>query len=51
MQVMPNILLKNGELIEVPEEDMLSFLKENRDLIQDRISPRKRPIKHYNTSK
>ncbi|MGK7943911.1 MAG: hypothetical protein AB4058_05530 [Microcystaceae cyanobacterium] len=37
---MPDVLLKTGELIEVPEEEMLSFLQENRDLIQDRVSPR-----------
>ncbi|MGK7898137.1 MAG: hypothetical protein AB4372_32095 [Xenococcus sp. (in: cyanobacteria)] len=42
---MPDVLLKTGELIEVPEEEMLSFLQENRDLIQDRVSPRRRSIK------
>ncbi|MGK7930264.1 MAG: hypothetical protein AB4041_02365 [Microcystaceae cyanobacterium] len=42
MTIMPDVLLKTGELIEVPEEEMLSFLQENRDLIQDRVSPRER---------
>lgn len=39
---MPRVLMKNGEFREIPEEEMLSFLSENRDQIQDRQSPRKR---------
>lgn len=39
---MPRILRKNGEFREIPEQEMLSFLLENRDEIQDRQSPRKR---------
>lgn len=39
---MPRVLMKNGEFREIPDEEMLSFLLENRDEIQDRQSPRKR---------
>lgn len=39
---MPRVLMKNGEFKEIPDEDMLSFLSENRDQIEDRQSPRKR---------
>ncbi|MEG3436847.1 hypothetical protein V0288_06915 [Pannus brasiliensis CCIBt3594] len=42
---MPTVLLKTGEFKEVPDEELLSFLEENRDLIQERQSPRKRAIK------
>ena len=42
---MPTVVLKNGEVKEIPDDEMLSFLQENRDLIQNRHSPRKRPIK------
>lgn len=39
---MPRVLMKNGEYQEVADEEMLSFLIENREQIQDRYSPRKR---------
>ncbi|GFE71215.1 hypothetical protein [Chroococcus sp. FPU101] len=39
---MPRVLMKNGEFREIPDEEMLSFLSENRDQIQDRYLPRKR---------
>ncbi len=42
---MPKVLMKDGEFREVPDEEMLSFLQQNRDLIQNRHSLRKRPIK------
>ena len=35
---MANILMKSGEIREVSNEKMLSFLEENRDLIQTRHS-------------
>ena len=37
--------MKSGEIREVSDEEMLSFLEENRDLIQVRHSPRRRPVK------
>jgi hypothetical protein len=42
---MATVLLKTGEFQEIPENQLISFLEENRDLIQDRQSPRKRAIK------
>ncbi|ACK71255.1 conserved hypothetical protein [Gloeothece citriformis PCC 7424] len=48
---MATVLMKNGEIIEVPDDEMLSFLPKNRDLIQDRYSPRKRLIKRSDSSK
>ena len=42
---MPQVLLKTGELREIPSEEMLTFLQENRDLIEDRKGTRKRKIK------
>ncbi|WP_013324618.1 hypothetical protein [Gloeothece verrucosa] len=47
---MPTVLMKNGELLEVPDDQMLSFLEKNRDSIQQRYSPRKRPIKRSDSS-
>jgi hypothetical protein len=35
---MPRFLMKNGEYREVADEEMLSFLIENREQIQDRQS-------------
>ena len=31
---MPQVLLKTGEIKEVPDDQLLTFLQENRDLIQ-----------------
>ena len=42
---MANVLMKSGEIREIPDEEMLSFLEENRDLIQIRHSARTRPVK------
>jgi hypothetical protein len=42
---MAAVLLKTGEFQEIPDDQLISFLEENRDLIQDRPSPRKRAIK------
>jgi hypothetical protein len=39
------VLLKTGEFREIPDDQLESFLEENRDLIQDRQSHRERPIK------
>ena len=39
------VLLKTGEIREIPDDQLESFLKENQDLIQDRQSSRKRPIR------
>jgi hypothetical protein len=42
---MATVLLKPGEFREIPDDQLESFLEENRDLIQDRQSHRERPIK------
>ena len=42
---MATVLLKTGEFQEIPDDQLISFLEENRDLIQDRQSTRKRAIK------
>jgi len=42
---MATVLSKTGEFLEIPDDQLISFLEENRDLIQDRQSPRKRAIK------
>jgi len=42
---MAAVLLKTGEFQEIPDDQLISFFEENRDLIQDRQSPRKRAIK------
>ena len=42
---MVNFLMKSGEIREVPDEEMMVFLEENRDLIQIRHYPGRRPIK------
>ena len=47
---MPNVLMKSGEVREISDEEMLSFLEENRDLIQIRYSARKRPVKREETA-
>ena len=47
---MPNVLMKSGEIREISDEEMLSFLEENRDLIQIRYSARKRPVKREETA-
>jgi hypothetical protein len=47
---MPTVLMKNGDIKEVPDEEMLSFLHQNRDLIQNRYSPRRRRIKKASPS-
>jgi hypothetical protein len=39
------VLLTTGEIREIPDDQLESFLEENQDLIQDRQSPRKRPIR------
>lgn len=39
------VLLKTGEMREIPDDQLESFLQENQDLIQDRQSLRKRPIR------
>lgn len=39
------VLLKIGEIREIPDDQIESFLEENQDLIQDRQSSRKRPIR------
>ena len=45
-----NILMKSGEIREVSGEKMLSFLEENRDLIQVRHSTRRRSVKKEETA-
>ena len=47
---MANILMKSGEIREVSGEKMLSFLEENRDLIQVRHSTRRRSVKKEETA-
>ena len=47
---MANILMKSGEIREVSDEKILSFLEENRDLIQVRHSARRRPVKKEETA-
>jgi hypothetical protein len=47
---MANILMKSGEIREFSGEKMLSFLQENRDLIQIRHSARRRPVKKEETA-
>jgi len=47
---MASILMKSGEIREVSGEKMLSFLEENRDLIQARHSARRRPVKKEETA-
>jgi hypothetical protein len=42
---MAAVLLKTGEFQEIPDDQLISFLQENQDLIQNRQSPRKRAIK------
>jgi len=42
---MATVLLNTGEFQEIPDDQLISFFEENRDLIQDRPSPRKRAIK------
>ncbi|GBL08615.1 hypothetical protein MSj_00088 [Microcystis aeruginosa Sj] len=42
---MATVLLKTGEFREIPDDQLISFLQENQDLIQNRQSPRKRAIK------
>ena len=39
------VLLKIGEIREIPDDQIESFLEENQDLIQDRQSSRKSPIR------
>ena len=39
------VLLKTGEFREISDDQIESFLEKTQDLIQDRQSPRKRPIK------
>ena len=39
------VLLKTNEFREIPDDQLESFLEESQDLIQDRQSPRKRPIR------
>ena len=39
------VVLTTGEIREIPDDQLESFLKENQDLIQDRQSSRKRPIR------
>lgn len=48
---MPEVVMKNGDVKEVSDEEMLSFLQQNRDSIQNRFSPRRRPIKESEISK
>lgn len=31
---MPQVLMKTGVIIEIPDHELLNFLQENRDLIQ-----------------
>jgi hypothetical protein len=47
---MPRVFMKSGEVREVPDEEMLSFLQENRDLIQNCHSARQRRIKKSESS-
>lgn len=39
------VVLKTGETKEIPDDHIESFLEKNQDLIQDRQSSRKRPIR------
>lgn len=40
-----NCLMKDGTVKEVPENEALSFLEENRDKIQVQHNPNRRPMK------
>ena len=39
------VVLTTGEIREIPDDQLESFLEENQDLTQDRQSSRKRPIR------
>jgi len=39
-----NVLLKTGEMVQVPEEDIAEYLEKNRDLIQIRKFKARRPL-------
>lgn len=41
---MPKCLLITGQIIEVSDEEMKSFLEENRELVITRIGKRKREV-------
>jgi hypothetical protein len=43
---MTTVLLKTGKFRKIPDDQLESFLEEPQDLIQDRQSPRKRPIRN-----
>ncbi len=42
--VVANILLKTGEMVQVPEEEIIEYLEKNRDLIQTRKFKARRPL-------
>lgn len=39
-----NVLLKTGEMVQVPEEEIAEYLEKNRDLIQTRKFKARRPM-------
>ena len=39
---MATVLLKNGQTLELPFEEMLVFLQENHNLVQEQVSERPR---------
>ena len=41
---MPTVELKNGEIKDIPDDQMRAFLDENKHLIRERRSPRRRPM-------
>ena len=38
------VLLKTGEMVQVPEEDIAEYLEKNRELIQTRKFKARRPL-------
>ncbi len=39
-----NVLLKTGEMVQIPEEKIAEYLEQNRDLIQLRKFKARRPM-------
>jgi hypothetical protein len=42
-----NVLLKTGEMVQVPEEEITEYLEKNRDLIQNRKFKARRPLVEF----
>jgi len=43
-RTMPTVEFKNGEIREVADDQMRAFLDQNKHLIRERQSPRRRPM-------